>query len=356
MKNRLKQVLDKMEEKKLECLLISSPSNIFYLTGFDSDESYIVIKDKKAYLLTDFRYYDHAVEKVEDFEVLNYNERGFIPTIAAIIDGASIVGFEEEHLRVKAYKHLEIEFSGLRWQASSGLVEEIRRIKDKTELKKITKACEITDYVFSEILSRIQPGMTEKEIAARIDYLLVASGADEPAFSTRVIGGGRTAFPHVKPSAYPLNEGDLILLDFGASWGGYKADMTRTLVLGQANPRQRELYETVHHAYLQSLASLKPGLLGKEVDKAARDIIDEAGFRKEFGHALGHGLGLEIHEAPRLSILSEEILEANMVVTLEPGIYLPGTGGLRIEDTFMISHKGAMAMTKSDRELIEIPV
>ncbi len=356
MKNRRNQLRNKIKEKNIEGLLVSSSSNVQYLTGFESEESYVFLTLDKCYFLTDFRYYDDARVKVEDLEVINYNKDGFIDTLRYLIGQMSIIGFEDGDLSVKAFKHLEIEFTGVSLIPSSGLVEDVRQIKDRGEIRHISKACEITDRVFAEILSRIKPGMTEKEIAAKIDYLLIASGGDERAFRTTVVGGVRTAFPHVKPSNYAVNEGDLLLVDFGASCQGYKSDMTRTLVMGKSTAIQREIYEIVRQAHVASLHAVKSGAIGKEVDVAAREIIDAAGFRKEFGHALGHGVGLDIHESPRLSLLSSDTLKANMVITVEPGIYLPGVGGFRIEDTLVITNRGYTQLTNSSRELIEIPV
>jgi len=242
------------------------------------------------------------------------------------------------------------------WVPLKGDVDALRQIKSEEELEYLEKAEAIGDLAFEKILTILKPGMTELEVAAELEYQMKKAGAENFSFSTIVASGLNSSMPHAIPGEKKLEEGDFVTMDFGCTYKGYCSDMTRTVVLGKASEKQKEIYNTVLKAQLAALDAIKAGVTGKSVDKVARDIITEAGYGECFGHGLGHSVGLFIHEEPRLSPAGETVLEENMIETVEPGIYVPGFGGVRIEDMVAVTKDGCKNFTHSPKELIEIPV
>lgn len=358
MEKRINELFKMIDDSGLDGLFVSNPKHIRYLTGFYSDSGYLLLAGSESFLLTDFRHHREALETADVGEVINYNDEGLIETINRLIDttGMNNLGFEEYHLTVQEYNHLAFSCDDVQWSTSSRLVESMRIIKDKTEIKAIKKAGSICDQTFVEILELIKPGITERELAAKIDYLMVSHGADGPAFDTIVLSGEKSSLPHSRPSARRVKEGEFILMDFGCKIDGYCSDMTRTVALGDVDDVQMGRYQLVLDAHHEALSAIRTGERTRDVDLAARQVIDRAGLRKAFGHALGHGVGLDVHEAPRLSILSKDTLKKDMVITVEPGIYIEGEYGIRIEDTLRVTDKGYELYTVSPRELIRIPI
>ena len=267
-----------------------------------------------------------------------------------------MLGFEGPHLSYANW-HLLVEgCDGVTWQAKSGLVERLRAVKDEQEIAAISKAAEIAAAALQRTLSFVEPGVKEVDIASELDYRMVRTGANGPAFETIVASGPRTALPHAATGRRSLSEGDLLLFDFGARWNGYCSDLSRTFVLGQASRRQTEVYETVLEAQRAALGALRAGATGAGVDAAARTAFAKADLEDRFPHSTGHGLGLEVHEGPRLGRLGEEVLESGMVVTVEPGLYFPGWGGVRIEDDVVVTQGKPDPVVELERDrLRELP-
>ncbi len=356
---RMNKLLRKMEEAKLDALLIGSRPNRLYMSGFTGSSGMVYISHKKQVLITDFRYMEQVSTQCQDFEVVNQGSSGLIQAAVKIAkeDGARYIGFESAHTNYTTYLTFK-EHEGLEWIPTQNIVEGLRQIKDSDEISSLKKAEQIGDLAFSHIISFIKEnyrnGLTENDVALELENIMKKKGAGSLSFPAIVAAGAKSSLPHAEPGNDKLKIGDLVVLDFGCVYEGYCSDMTRTLVIGEPTKKQKLVYDTVLQAQLAALQMIKPGLKGQEVDHAARRIIEEAGFGENFGHGLGHSVGLEIHESPRLSPLDATVLEAGMAVTVEPGIYISGFGGVRIEDLVVLTECGYENLTYSSKELIVI--
>ena len=345
----------RLEELALDALLVSHGPNHRYLTGFTGSAGLLLLARDRTLLLTDFRYQEQAPEETAGaadvlMEGVNLWER-----LRSVLAGGTRkrVGFERDHLTVRdAERFTQLE--ACEPVPTSDLVEAERMIKDAGELAAIRAAADIAHAALAELLPTIRVGDAERDIAARLELLLRSRGSDWHPFPTIVASGPRSALPHARSSSRTVGRGELLLLDFGASWDGYCADITRTVVVGTADGRQREIYGIVAEAQQAALRGVRPAMSGKEADALARDIIEAAGHGEAFGHSLGHGLGLEVHEAPRLAKTAQDPLPAGAVVTVEPGIYLEGWGGVRIEDDIHLAADGARLLTNGRNELLEL--
>jgi Xaa-Pro aminopeptidase len=311
----------------------------------------IITKDQR-YLLTDFRNLEEVKYHAPDFQTV---EISYQYTVYDFLNEMqfSLLGVEERVLTVASYNELKNSV-GCELISGDDLIEEIRMIKDENELTAIKRAQELTDSCFTYILDYIKPGLTENQVALEIELFLKKQGATRLSFDTICVSGIRTALPHGTPSDKALEKGDLITLDFGCVVDGYCSDMTRTIALGSVTREQKDIYHTVLAAQKAACDFIEAGKSGFDVDKIARDIITDAGHGSAFGHGTGHGVGLEIHESPRLSSKSTDILRAGMVVTVEPGIYYPDKFGVRIEDLAFVTSSTIMNITQSNKELIVI--
>ena len=355
MKERLVRLRAKMSEKGHEALLISHPVNRRYITGFTGTAGMALVTDRDAVLVTDFRYVTQVKQQSPHFEV--YRHDGDI--FQAVADlcrqrGLKALAFEQDHLTYGEVARLRKSMGDRETVPTSRMVESLRAVKDEEELDVIRQAAAIVDRAFDRILEELRPGRTEREIALRLEFMMREMGADGSAFAIIVASGPRSALPHGVASDRVMEKGDLVTLDFGASYRGYCSDITRTVVLGEPNDEQRKIYEVVREAQQAAVDAIRPGMTGKEADRVARDRIKDHGYADYFGHGTGHGLGMEVHEAPRLSPRGEEILEPGMVVTVEPGIYLPDFGGVRIEDDVIVTEDGCEVLTQSPKHLIVI--
>ena len=354
--NRIVRLREFLREKNCEGVVINKEENLHYFSGFTGDDTILVITLNDAFLITDSRYTEQAKQQT-NFEILEH-KTGLLAKIAEVIKATGIlnVAFEGNALIYNQYNKLlqllaekEIDFS------TAVDLDELRVIKDKAEIELLKKAIWISDEAFSHILTYVKAGMSENEVASELEGKMRRLGSSRPAFTTIVASGKRGALPHGVASDKLINDGEFVTIDFGAVYKGYHSDITRTFCVGKASDKQREIYDIVLKAQLIGLKEIAPGKSGKEVDAPVRDYIKQAGYGQYFGHGLGHGVGLEIHELPRLSPLSPtKELKENMLVTDEPGIYLPDFGGVRIEDTVLVTAKGSEALTKSDKKLIEL--
>ena len=354
MKNRLVQLRRFMSEHSLHGIVINKPENRRYFSGFSGSAGMLFISEDENYLLTDFRYVEQAAMEAKLFEVSRYHANPYevLAEIAKKNDCATI-GFEDDFVTYEMYTKLSEYMPSLNLFPVK--LDALRKVKDRKEITAIKKAVEIADHAFSHILTFIKPGMSEQEVALELEYYMGKLGAEKPAFDTIMASGKRGAMPHGKASQKIIEFGDLVTMDFGAVYLGYHSDITRTICIGTATDWQREIYEVVLAAQLAGVQAVAPGKTGKDIDAISRKIIVDAGFGEYFGHGLGHGLGLNIHEEPRLSqAAAETIIMENMVVTVEPGIYLPDQGGVRIEDTVLVSADGCQILTASSKKLIEI--
>lgn len=343
-----------MNKHGIEGMLITKPENRHYFSGFSGSAGTLLISDHESKLLTDFRYIEQAAAQAKQCEILRYTASPYeLLADTAVKLGLTRIGFESDFVTYDMYTKLTEGMSTIHLLPVQ--IDELRMMKDENEVAAIKKAVEIADSAFVHILSFIKPGISEQTVALELEYQMRKLGAEKPAFDTIVASGKRGALPHGIASEKIIELGDFVTMDFGAVYQGYHSDITRTICMGSPTDKQRQLYDIVLTAQLAGVEAVQPGKTGREVDAVARKIIVDAGFGDYFGHGLGHGLGLYIHEDPRLSPSNTQtVLMENMVVTVEPGIYLPEWGGIRIEDTVLVSTDGCQILTASSKHLIEI--
>jgi Xaa-Pro aminopeptidase len=335
--DRRARAQQKIAESGADAALITAQANVRYLAGLVSSNAALLLPaDGAAVLATDSRYAEAAERDCPDLEIAS--ERDIEAALAqrAAARGYGTLAFEAQEMTVERHAALTALAAGPRLVPLGHVVESLRMVKDEAEIALLTRACAITAEAFDEILSAVVPGRTERDLAVLLERIMVDLGAEAPAFSTIVASGPNGAIPHHSPGSRAFEPGDLVTVDCGARYGGYHADMTRTVALGAPASWQREIYELVSAAQLAGIAAAIPGAGVSDVDAAARDIIDAAGHRDHFEHGLGHGVGLEVHEAPLMGRGRTGRLADRVPVTVEPGVYLPGKGGVRIEDTLVV--------------------
>ncbi|KOR95539.1 Xaa-Pro dipeptidase [Geobacillus stearothermophilus ATCC 12980] len=349
---KLERLRALLEEQHLDGLLVTNGCNRRYITGFTGTAGVALVSRQGAVFITDFRYVEQAAKQVEGFEIVQHSGP-IVDEIAKQVKrlGIKTLGFEQEHVTYAAYKAYE-EAIDAELAPTSHVVEKLRLIKSEAEIKILKEAAEIADAAFAHILSFIRPGVKEIEVANELEFFMRKQGASSSSFDTIVASGYRSALPHGVASEKTIERGELVTLDFGAYYKGYCSDLTRTVAVGQVSAELQTIYGIVLEAQRRGMRGIKAGMTGKEADALTRDYIREQGYGDYFGHSTGHGIGLEIHEGPTLSARSDAVLEPGMVVTVEPGIYIPGLGGGRIEDDAVITADGNEALTHSPKELI----
>lgn len=348
-----------MAERGVDLLLISHPANRQYLSGFANDDlaasssaGWIVLTPSAGYFVTSFNYYEGVASTMRHLEPIRAETRPLQGTIDLLkkLPGATI-GFEGSWVNYSVYQKLVDEVGqGRTLQAIDGLIEQLRAIKDADELQTLRRAIALTDRVYTDVVRQLRAGQTEKEVAWALERGLREGGAEAMAFGPTVAAGAHSAVPHHETSDYRIRSGEPIWIDMGAQLDGYCADLTRSFCLGSATPEFLEAYQLVLQAQHKAIAGIRAGLSGKEADALARDVIEAAGRGDEFGHSLGHGVGLDIHEAPSMGKTAEEPLRAGMVVTVEPGIYRAGWGGVRIEDVVLVKTDGVDVLSAAEKQ------
>ncbi|AHF07415.1 M24 family metallopeptidase [Desulfitobacterium metallireducens] len=350
--SRLERIRLKMQEEKLDAFILASPENRRYMSGFTGTSAMLLITLEKAYLLTDFRYIQQATAQAPDFQVVKITN--MYSSLTELAQKAARVGFEEEYTTYADYLDLKESLPQVELVPQSKLLAELRSLKDVEELEKIRQAVKLADDAFAHILQFVEVGQTEEEIALELEFAMRRNGASGASFDFIVASGLRSSMPHGVASPKKVQPGDFLTMDFGAIYQGYCSDITRTICFGEPTEKQHEIYEIVLRAQKAGIAALKPGISGREVDAVARGIIAEAGYGEYFGHGLGHSVGLAIHEGPNLNLREERILKPGMVITIEPGIYIPDWGGVRIEDMAVITENGCEVLTQAPKEFIII--
>lgn len=350
--SRLVQIRESMKKQNIDGLLVMSDKNRRYITGFTGTSGAVVITDTTAKLITDFRYVDQANDQVSEFEVVEHKGPMSDEVAAQFSEaGSKKIGFEKDHITYGIYETFYEKVKG-ELVPVSGIVEALRLIKTDEELSVLKKAAEIADDAFAHILNFIKPGVKEIDVSNELEFYMRKQGATSSSFDIIVASGYRSALPHGVASEKEIESGELVTLDFGALYKGYCSDITRTVAVGEINEKQKEIYSVVLEAQKKGMNGLKAGLTGKEADALTRDVIDDKGYGSYFGHSTGHGIGLDVHEGPALSHRSDVELEPGMVVTVEPGIYVKGVGGCRIEDDTVITEKGNEPLNFAPKELI----
>jgi Xaa-Pro aminopeptidase len=351
---RLEALAQSVHEHKIDKFIITNIFNVRYLSNFSGSTAVMIVDRDSAVLVTDFRYKEQAEGEVYRGVEVRIDTRDALTAVMDMLsEVGGRVGFEAASMTYGSYEKLKDKLKA-EVVPIDGAVEGLRKAKDDSEIATIAKAVEIADAVFGEIVGEIKPGMTEVDLAARIDFLLRKKSSEVPSFETIVASGEHASLPHAKPTQRVIREGDLVKMDFGAIWDGYCSDLTRTVVVGKASEKVREVYEIVRTANERAVSGTRAGVKGSEVDALARDYITEKGYGENFGHGLGHGVGLEVHEEPRLSKKNDKPLEPGAVVTVEPGIYIPGWGGVRIEDMVVVEEDGCRLLTSATRDLLEV--
>jgi len=353
---RLNDLKKKMQTENLDGMIISHLDHIRYLIGFTGTAGLLVVTGKRADFFTDSRYTVQArkqakgvrvptikggpIEALKDFPHLNVKNRKY--------------GFSGENLTVTSLEMLRKALPDVLFVVAKGVLAELGWVKDVSEIGSIKKAVEVADIAFGRILQLVAPGVRERELAAELEYQMAMLGSQKPAFETIVASGYRSAMPHGVASQKKLRKGDFVTFDFGATVEGYVSDITRTVVVGKATARQKKIYDIVLKAQLAGVRKVRAGVTCKAVDAVCRQRITRAGFGKNFGHGTGHGIGYFVHIGPRLSPLSKDKLMTNNVITIEPGIYVDGWGGVRIEDDVLVTRTGGRVLNKTEKKLLEL--
>jgi len=356
---RVHRLRSRLDELNVDALVITSRLNVRYLSGFTGSAGTLLIGRDFAVMLTDRRYTLRAQSEAPGYEIVvpdNPDDDLF----KTQLEGRSLrkVGFESANVTVKTLEGWREKYNemGVEWVPTGTTVEDLRMVKDAEEISSVRAACGIADAAFKHIQLFLQPEAVEIDLVMELEFYMRRQGARRPAFDSIVASGANSAIPHAEPSEKRLQPGDFVTLDFGAEVDGYCSDITRTVVIGSASDEQRRIYQTVLEAQLRAIEAIKPGVNGADVDAVARQVITEAGYGDYFTHGLGHSIGLSVHDGMGFSQKSEVVLEPGMVLTVEPGIYIEGFGGVRIEDDVLVTETGAEVLTHAPKHLLEFPV
>ncbi|MBB5325248.1 Xaa-Pro aminopeptidase [Anoxybacillus tepidamans] len=349
---KIEKLRARFDEYEIDGMLITNSYNRRYMTGFTGTAGVAVVGKTNAVFITDFRYVEQASKQVEGYEVVQHTS-SIVEEVAKQVSrlGIQKLGFEQDDLSYAAFQAYEKKIEATLVPVS-GMVEKLRLIKSDSEIKILKEAAEIADAAFDHILHFIRPSVKEIDVANELEFFMRKQGAASSSFDIIVASGYRSALPHGVATDKVIEKGEFVTLDFGAYYKGYCSDITRTIAVGEVSDELKKIYDVVLQAQLRGMAGIKPGMTGREADALTRDYIAEKGYGEYFGHSTGHGIGLEVHEGPALSARSDVVLEPGMVVTVEPGIYIAGLGGVRIEDDTVVTADGNESLTRSPKELI----
>ena len=350
-KRRIQRAVNILREKKVDALLINDLTNVRYLSGFTGSEASVIITPEAFFILVDSRYTSQAKIEAPLFQISKISKR--IEDTAKLITRLKLkkIGFDAKNISYSDFKELEEKLSHCKLIPIEEPLLKLRVSKEKDEIKIITKAISIATFGFNQVKGQIKTGITEKEIALELEIALKRAGADKLPFDIIVASGKRSALPHGIASNKKIGRGELVTIDFGVQYQGYCTDETCTLINGKPTTKQKKIFSIAKDAHDRAIERIKPGISSKKVDQAARDYISKKGFGKYFGHGTGHGVGLSVHEEPQLSPLKNETLEEGMIITIEPGIYIPNWGGVRIEDMVLVTRDGCEVLTVLPKRL-----
>lgn len=349
-RDRLRKLLRK---EQLGGLLVTNFKNVTYLTGFTGDDSWLLVTPREEVILSDFRYteqLDHECPGLRQH--IRPSGETIVEAAVKVVAAAAppSLGIEGRSLTVSTHETLAEKLKAVTLKTTADLVEQLREVKDAEEIAETRRAVRLAERAFAVLRATLSPDQTEKQVADRLEHQLRLFGADGCSFPPIVAVGARAALPHARPNGQLIGDADLVLVDWGAQSGLYKSDLTRVLVTGRISPKLERVYGVVLKAQAAAVAAIRPGVLAEDVDAAARKVIEKAGYGPRFGHSVGHGIGLDIHERPRMAINQKFPLRAGMIVTVEPGIYLPGWGGVRIEDDVLVTRQGHEVLSSVPKE------
>jgi len=352
---KLKKLRNRFDELKIDAFLVTAGVNRRYLSGYSGDGGWVLITEHDAILFTDFTYLERAQNEAKDFTVIKFPGKEIKPLdcLATAIGQLNIrsLGFEADTVIYSFYEDMAKKLSSINLVPTRKVVEHLREIKTHDEINCMKKASSIADEAFMNTMKYLRPGVRESEIRAHLNYFIQTLGGFKESFEIIIASGPRGAMPHAKTSDEIIKEGDLVIIDYGATYNGYCSDCTRTVLIGEADERQMAVYNLVEKAQKAAMNAVTAGVECKEVDRVARDMFAAEGYREEFGHSVGHGVGLMVHESPGLNATNNQKLEAGMVVTVEPGLYFSGWGGVRIEDTVLVTDHGFELITGAPHKL-----
>jgi len=343
---RLNRVKGLLEKHDVDSILVTKPQNVRYISGYTGEDACLLITPSKRYLITDERFALQAKKDVRDFSIVIAG-----PSLPDVITGlarkAKIgrLGFESSDLSYASYERIKSGVKGAEAVSVHGMIEAIRQVKDEAEIGLIRDSVNILENAVTYFRSILKPGLSENDLAARTEYFIRAASGEWASFELIVASGANSAFPHARPGDRLIRPNDMVLLDLGVSYEGYKSDLTRVFFLGKIDSEHKRIYSIVKEAQRRSIKAIKPGARISDIDKIARGFINGKGLGKRFGHALGHGIGLEVHESPSISSRNHAALKTGMVFTVEPAVYIPGWGGVRIEDMVLVTRKGCEVLT-----------
>lgn len=343
-----------MVAEDLDAVLITEAPQLRYLVGFTGSNGLLIVWYREAIFLTDPRYTTQAKAEIKGAKVsvVSGDLVDALPNLQGFKRGRTKIGYQSERISEARTRKVRTTLPKALFVAVEDIVTDLMQVKDAAEVAMIAEAAQIADYGFRHVLDCIRPGVRERDVAAELEYLMQKAGSEDTAFETIVASGPRSALPHGRASSRKIQKGDFVTLDFGATFCGYVSDITRTVVVGNPSARQRAIYEVVRKAQDAAVRKARAGMKCAELDAVARRIIDKAGHAARFGHGLGHGIGLVVHEGPSVNARSTAVLKPGMVITIEPGVYVPGWGGVRIEDDIVVGRDKSRVLTKSERALI----
>ena len=349
--------MDALDQANLDALLVTGLANVRYLTGFSGSSALVLVTPRETLLVTDFRYATQVADEVGQLARVSVQPQSLWTGLWQLLGeqtGVRLVGFESAQLLHRDFQRLLEAGARWQWRPTTDLVERLRERKDAAEIASLTLAGRMATHALDALLPQLRPGLSERAVAGMLEHALRDAGSEGFPFSSIVASGPRSALPHAQSSARVIERGDFLLLDFGAQANGYCSDITRTVVVGRASAKQREIYDVVRGAQELAASGVRAGMRGRDADALARDYIERHDLGERFQHSLGHGLGLEVHEAPRLARQADGVLPEGAVVTIEPGVYEPGWGGVRIEDDVHLAASGPEVLTHFTRDLLEL--